>query len=435
MSSEGEEVRYPRLEKRNLISMKRPLFYIGLLIAAGVLFAILSSSSDVEYTADAPKEEPLPLVNYFFGFDDASHEISHDTIKNGQFIADILLPYLDYPKIESLLKNSSEHFDARRIKTGRPYHIISSKDSTARGIALVYEEDAVNYTILHIEDSLYASKGEKQIEVREAKASGVIESSLYLTLTQQGLSQALAMEMAEIFAWSIDFYRLQKGDSFEVMYDQRFIEDQFIGIGDIKACTFTHKEKVFEAYAFVQNEKRDYFDEEGEGLRKAFLKSPLKFGRMTSGYSGRRFHPVQKRFKAHKGTDYAAPKGTPILSTGDGTVIDSKYRGGNGNYVKIRHNSTYTTQYLHMSKRAVSVGDVVKQGDVIGYVGSTGLATGNHVCYRFWKNGEQVNHRQEEFPSTDPILPENMERFLEEIEKLKARLQSNDALALRLISK
>lgn len=430
MGSNIEDEEYPRLGRRNLVSMKRPLIYLGLLLVAGVLLAMLNSKDQPEYS-ECEEVSDIPAVNYFFGFDDTNHSIQHDTIKNGEFIADILLPYLPYPEIESLLANSKEHFDSRRIKTGRPYHIISTKDSTDKGVALVYEDDAVHYTVLHLTDSLYATKREKKITLHETTATGIIESSLYLTLTQQGLSQALAMEMADIFAWTIDFYRLQKGDSFEVLYDQRFIEDEFIGIGDIKACTFTHKDRVFEAYFFVQNDNPDYFDIEGQGMRKAFLKSPLKFGRMTSGFSGRRFHPVQKRFKSHKGTDYAAARGTPILSTGDGTVIESKYRGGNGNYVKIRHNSTYTTQYLHMSKRGAKVGDVVKQGDVIGYVGSTGLATGPHVCYRFWKNGSQVNHRQEEFPSTDPILPENMERFLKEVHELRARLQSKAELVVR----
>lgn len=418
---------------RYLGTMKRTLLVIGALALATVAFILITTEDKSEEEVIIVEEEELPEIKYFYGFEEDAHIIAHDTILRNQFIADILLPHIDYPRMETLLANSQEHFDPRRVKVGRPYHIISRKenDSTDVPVAFIYEQDAVNYTILHMEDSLYATTGAKPIETREATASGVIESSLYLTLTQQGLSQALAMEMADIFAWTVDFYRLQKGDSFEVLYDERYIDDEFIGIGEVKACTFHHGEQTFEAYAFVQNDKRDYFDEKGEGLRKAFLQSPLKFGRLTSGYSGRRFHPVQKRFKAHKGTDYAAPTGTPIMATGDGTVIESKYRGGNGNYVKIRHNSTYSTQYLHMSKRAVNVGDVVKQGQTIGYVGSTGLASGPHVCYRFWKNGSQVNHREEEFPSTDPVLPENMERYLQEIDSLRLLLHAPSETAMR----
>ena len=416
----------PSFRLRDLEGMKKQLFYLVGLVLLGII--ILQFTLKDRNIADPyPKTtEETPQVKYFFGFDETNHLIAHDTIQKNQFMGDILIQYLDYPEIETLLANSKEEFDPRYIKVGRPYHIISKRDSSASGVALVYEKDPINYTVLHLGDSLYAESGQKPIETREATAEGVIESSLYLTLTDQGLSQALALEMADIYAWAIDFYRLQKGDQFKVLYEQKFIEDEFIGIGEIQACIFTHKEREFKAYVFEQNGKRDYFDEEGEGLRKAFLKSPLKFGRMTSGYSGRRFHPVQKRFKAHKGTDYAAPRGTEILATGDGEVIKSSYTRGNGNYVKIRHNSTYSTQYLHMTKQAVNVGQQVKQGDVIGYVGSTGLATGPHVCYRFWKNRKQVEHRREEFPSTDPVLPENMDAFNQAKTELERRLNSGD---------
>jgi len=407
--------------------MKKPLIYLGLLAVVAILLATLTREQDI----DIPPAEVVPTIDevrYSFGFDESQYRIEHDTIAQNQFMGDILIKHIDYPAIESLLRNAKDTFDPRRIRVGRPYHIIHKSDNDSTAIALVYEQDAVNYTVLHLSDSLYAELGEKEITTREDRASGVITSSLYLTLTEQGLSQALAMELADIYAWTIDFYRLQEGDRFEVLYDQRFIEDEFIGIGEIKACSFTHKDKTFKAYLFAQNDKQDYFDEHGEGLRKAFLKSPLKFGRMTSGYSGRRFHPVQRRFKAHKGTDYAAATGTPILATGDGTVIESRKRGGNGNYVKIRHNSTYTTQYLHMSKRIATVGQIVKQGETIGLVGSTGLATGPHVCYRFWKNGEQVDHRKENFPSSDPVLDSEMERFLREVRELEDRLHQADEI-------
>jgi len=369
--------------------IRKQLLVISLSLAAGlILYSVISKNKTL---ADP---YPLPLIethssNYFYGFDDSAHNISHDTIKPNEFVGDILLPYMD---------------------------------STSRGVALIYEQDPVNYTILHLGDSLYASSGQKPIRTEEAQSSGTIESSLSLTLSQQGLSQALALEMAEIFAWSIDFYRLQKGDSFEVLYDKQFIEDEFIGIGELKACIFSHKGQNYKAFSFEQNGRKDFFDEEGEGLRKAFLQSPLKFGRLTSGFTNRRFHPVQRRFKAHKGTDYAAPRGTPILATGDGQVTQASYTRGNGKYVKIKHNGTYSTQYLHMSKQKVKAGQFVKQGETIGYVGSTGLATGPHVCYRFWKNGKQVDHRQEKFPSTDPILPENMETYLQRVVVLENKL-------------
>ncbi|NNC83969.1 MAG: peptidoglycan DD-metalloendopeptidase family protein [Flavobacteriales bacterium] len=405
--------------------MRKQLFFLSAFLLVSILvlrFTTRDEAIPEPASSSEDQLEDITQVRSTFGFDEQNYTILHDTIRQNQFVGDILSQYLDFPSIDRLLTNSKDHFDPRYIRVGRPYHVVSRKDSTSSGVAFIYEHDPIRYTVLHLEDSLYASTGEKEIETREAMAEGIIESSLYLTLTDQGLSQNLALEMADIYAWSIDFYRLQKGDRFKVLYEEQFIEDEFIGIGEVKACVFTHKDLEFRAYAYNQNGKRDYFDEEGEGLRKAFLKSPLKFGRMTSGYSNRRFHPVQRRFKAHRGTDYAAPRGTPILATGDGEVIKSSYTRNNGNFVKIRHNSTYTTQYLHMSKRAVERGQQVVQGEVIGYVGSTGLATGPHVCYRFWKNGKQVDHRREEFPSSDPILPENMDSFQQVRDSLDQQL-------------
>lgn len=409
----------------------KKIIAIGVGVVLVLLAFIMWPNSEDENLANPYSSERVIIEvapEFFFGFDKEEFSFVHDTISRGEVIGDILNQHLEFSTIEKLLSNCKEHFDPRRIKIGRPFHWVTSTESPDRPLALIYEKDAVNYTVLHLQDSLYASPGVKPIRFEEMRAEGIIESSLYLSLTSQGLSQNLAMEMAEIYAWTIDFYRLQKGDRFTVLYEGKFIDDQFIGIGEIKACQFDHKDRSFEAYAFTQpGEALNFYNEEGQGMRKAFLKSPLKFGRMSSGFSNRRFHPVQKRFKAHKGTDYAAPTGTPILSTGDGTVIESRYKRNNGNYVKIRHNNAYTTQYLHMSKRKVNVGEVVKQGDVIGLVGSTGLATGPHVCYRFWKNGAQVDHRQEEFPSTSPILEENKSSFDIQVSELKKRLALPDS--------
>jgi murein DD-endopeptidase MepM/ murein hydrolase activator NlpD len=203
-----------------------------------------------------------------------------------------------------------------------------------------------------------------------------------------------------------------KGHWVKVIYQERFVDGKSIGVGKIEAAEFNHFDRSFFAFNYAIDGKDDFYDEEANSLRKAFLKSPLKFSRLSSRFTMRRFHPVQKRWKAHLETDYAAPRGTPIMATGDGVVIKSAYGRGNGNYVKLRHNSVYETQYLHMTKRNVKVGKQVRQGDVIGYVGSTGLATGPHVCYRFWKNGKQVDHLRQDFPSAEPISPEKKEDFL-----------------------
>ena len=201
------------------------------------------------------------------------------------------------------------------------------------------------------------------------------------------------------------------GAYFKVIFEEIFVDGQRIGIGNILAAEFVHRDQPFYSYRFVQDSVANFFDENGESLRKAFLKAPLNFSRISSRYTKKRFHPVQKRWKAHLGTDYAAPSGTPILATGDGTVTESAYGKANGNYVKIRHNSTYSTQYLHMSKRKSKKGDFVRQGDVIGYVGATGLATGPHVCYRFWKNGEQVDPYSQDLPASEPINPKYRDEY------------------------
>jgi murein DD-endopeptidase MepM/ murein hydrolase activator NlpD len=222
------------------------------------------------------------------------------------------------------------------------------------------------------------------------------------------------MELSSIYAWTIDFFRIQKGDHFKIVYEEKFVENEFIGIGRVYAALFNHANEDFYAFYFEEEENYgDYFDDEGAALRKAFLRAPLNYSRISSSYSKRRKHPVTGRIKAHLGTDYAAPTGTPILSTANGTVTEARYKRNNGNYVKVRHNSTYSTQYLHMSKikSGIRPGVYVKQGEVIGYVGSTGLATGPHVCYRFWKNGRQVDPYKQKLPPSKPVKKENLEAY------------------------
>ncbi|MFT4659840.1 MAG: murein DD-endopeptidase MepM/ murein hydrolase activator NlpD [Patiriisocius sp.] len=392
-----------------------------LVILVAILFAACSSKSPSPILITEEKVEIEP--DKFFGFDMNKHMIIHDTLKNNQFLSDILLPHkVSYVDIDRIAKNAKSVFDVRALKAGRPFHLICDKDSVGRAFCMIYERDAINFVKFHLGDSIYASTGEREVTIREGEASGIVSSSLFMTITEQNLSPALAMEMADIFAWTIDFYRLQKGDKFKIIYDQKIVDDEFIGIGDVKACLFEHSGEEFYALKFEQDGMPRFFDDKGQGLRKAFLKSPLKFGRLTSRYTMRRFHPVQKRNKPHLGTDYAASTGTPILATGDGNVIESRRKGGNGNYVKIKHNSTFTTQYLHMSKRVAKVGDFVRQGEVIGYVGSTGLATGPHVCYRFWKNGKQVDHLREKFEPSEPLPDDILKEFLLAAKVMKSEL-------------
>lgn len=320
-----------------------------------------------------------------------------------------------------------DEFNVRRIRAEVEVKFATG-DSSIFPSYFIYPESKYEYWIVSLQDSLYAEKVEKKRTVRRREISGTIEDALYLSVARAGGTQALAMSLVEVYAWSIDFFRLQKGDQFSVVYEEEYVDDTtYVGLKGVIASNIKHVDNDFYAFPY-KNELgfHDYYDEEGRSLRKTFLRAPLDFTRISSRYSGRRFHPVQKRWKAHLGTDYAAPTGTPIMTTADGVVIAAKYTSANGNYVKVRHNGTYTTQYLHMSKigSGVKNGVRVKQGDVIGYVGSTGLATGPHVCYRFWVNGKQVDPYKQKLPDAEPLTAERMSEYKTYMDELKTRLDA-----------
>ena len=317
-------------------------------------------------------------------------------------------------------------FNVRKIRAGVTVKFATG-DSSLFPSYFIYPESTYEYYIVSLQsDSIYAKKVEKERSVRRRQISGTIEDALYLSVNNAGGTNALAMSLVEVYAWTIDFFRLQKGDAFSVIYEEEYVDDTtYVGLKRIVGANLTHMGNDFYAFPY-ENELgfNDYYDEEGRSLRKTFLRAPLNFTRISSRYSGNRFHPVQKRWKAHLGTDYAAPTGTPIMSTADGVIIAATYTSANGNYVKVRHNSTYTTQYLHMSKikPGIKNGVRVKQGDVIGYVGSTGLATGPHVCYRFWVNGKQVDPYKQKLPDAKPLETDRMEAYKTYMRDLKKEL-------------
>ncbi len=371
-----------------------------------------ASDSPEENLAEEIVAELPPPPDQRYGIEVDGYTIVEGTIGKNQFLSDILLKYdVTYGTIANLETASKDVHDVRRLKAGDDYAIFRAKDSLSTTTYFVVETTAVDYVIYQLADTIYARYGQKPVVYKTREASGVINSSLYQTIADNNLRMELAHRLNDIYAWTVDFYRIQKGDYFRVIFEEKYVDDQLVGVGRIFAAEFQHRDVEFFSYRFEQDSVSNYFDEKGESLRKAFLKAPLEFSRISSNYSLKRYHPVQKRWKAHLGTDYAAPNGTPIMATGDGTVIASAYGKYNGNYVKVKHNSTYTTQYLHMSKRKAKNGQFVRQGDVIGYVGSTGLATGPHVCYRFWKNGKQVDPYKQDLPPSEPVDPEYLNAF------------------------
>jgi len=377
---------------------------------------------------NADSIETKIVTKNIFGIDTDSFTLVEGVIKHNEFLADILLDYnVPYPTIHQIAMQSKEIFDVRKLERGKPYTIFCKKDSGQLAEYFVYQPNDIDYVVYQFSsDSISIYIGHKPVTLVEKQVQGIINSSLYEALQDGDQNIMLAFELADIFAWTIDFYRLQKGDFFNIIFEEKEVDGKPIGIDNIKAVLFNHEGRDFYAYFFEQDSMGgDYFDDSAVSLRKTFLKTPLKFSRLTSGYTRRRFHPVQKRYKAHLGTDYAAPRGTPILSTGDGKVVESGYKKYNGNYVKIKHNSIYMTQYLHMNKikSGIKRGTYVKQGDIIGYVGSTGLATGPHVCYRFWKHGSQVNHLKEEFPPSEPVKEKNIEAYYKFITPFQERLK------------
>jgi len=347
----------------------------------------------------------LPKLKYGIVVD--SMNVVEDKIRKNEFLASILEKYnVPYQDIDKLSRKARKTFDVRKLRSGKKYTILTDKKTPAKAQFFIYDPDPYFYVIYDLRDTLGIKKVEREIEVRERIASGVIESSMWNTMMDNGLSMDLAANMEDVFGWVIDFHHVQRGDRFKVIFDEKYIDNQRVGVGRIHGGVFRHYDDDTYAMYFEPNKEKfvGYYDGEGESMKRTFLRAPLKYSRISSGY-GMRYHPIKRRRKAHLGTDYAAPIGTPIYSVGDGTISKASYTRGNGKYIKIRHNKKYSTQYLHMNgfAKGMRVGKKVKQGEVIGYVGKTGMATGPHVCFRFWKDGRQVNHRRLKFPPPEPM--------------------------------
>jgi murein DD-endopeptidase MepM/ murein hydrolase activator NlpD len=381
---------------------------------ATVLFL---SACNTQYTADEnmglSEDQYTPKLLY--GINTDSLTVMKDRVKKNEFLSDILLRYgVDYNVIDHIARHTRDTFDVRKIKYGNPYCVISTNDSIPKALYFAYEITPSSYVLYHLSDSVYAKLGEKEIKVVLTSTTGKIKSSLWNSLVDADADPNLANELSEIYAWTIDFFGLQKGDSYKAIYDTYFVDDVYTGLGKVKVASFNHGNKDLYAFYFEQNGKGDYFDLEGNSLQRTFLKAPLRYSRISSGFSNSRLHPVLKIRRPHHGVDYAAPTGTPVYTVGDGVVIQKGYqKSGGGNYIKIKHNGTYTTVYMHLNgfAKGIKVGQHVKQGDLIGYVGSTGLATGPHLDFRFYRNGSAINPLKVESPPSKPVEEANRVAF------------------------
>ena len=365
-----------------------------------------------------------------FGFVYADFNVVHDTIQKGDTFGTLLESQnIGDRQVYDIIAKVKDSFDVRSIRINKPFTLLRSKNKKNDLQVFIYQPDNLSYYVVDFRDTAIAVyKKVKPVTIKRRSIGGVLKESLSETLGNEKIEGALASKIAKIYAYSIDFMKLKKGDRFALTFTERYINDSiYDGVEELEASFFEYRGKIIYAFAFEPNansDKVEYYDEQGKTLKNFFLKSPIKFSRISSRFSSSRFHPVQHRWKAHKGTDYAAPRGTPITSTAGGVVEQSGYTAGNGNFVKVKHNGTYSTQYLHMSKILVRRGQRVNQGQVIGLVGSTGLATGPHVCYRFWKNGVQVDALRLKLPSGEPMSGANKDRFMKQITPLKFELDS-----------
>ena len=398
------------------------------LLAIIVLFSLISCNKSEEILE---KEIIKPAVKKIeFGFKYSDFNVIQDTIKKGDTFGTLLeAQNIGEREVYDIIAKVKDTFDVRTIRINKPFTMLRSKNKKNDLQVFIYQPDALNYYVVDLRDTaIVVYKKTKPITIKRRTIGGVLKESLSETLGNAKIEGALASKISKIYAYSIDFMKLKKGDRFAITFTERFINDSvYDGVEELEASFFEYKGKIIYAFPFAQNpnsDKIEYYDEDGKTLKNFFLKSPIKFSRISSRFSTSRFHPVQHRWKAHKGTDYAAPRGTPITATAGGVVEQSGFTAGNGNFVKVKHNGTYSTQYLHMSKILVRRGQRVSQGQVIGLVGSTGLATGPHVCYRFWKNGVQVDALRLKLPTGEPMTGNNKSRFIKQITPLKFQLDS-----------
>lgn len=382
---------------------------------------------ETEIADHAEPEKSLTPKRDLFGAD-TSLDAVRVTVRRNETLSVILRRHgLSHREIHELSRAADGIFDVRRIMAGRPLHLYFSPDGEQQNSRLryiVYEENQTQFVRFALGDSILVQKDRKPVQIKTRKITGTIRGSLYQTMREIGVNPQLTHRMADVFAWQVDFYRIHPGDHFQVLFEEQVVDGKVAGMGRILAAHFNHRNRDYYAFHYRQDGLDEYFDEQGNSLRRQFMAAPLDYTRISSRFTNRRYHPVLRRHIPHHGIDYAAPTGTPIRSVGDGEVVHARFDRNNGNFVRIRHNSVYETGYLHMSRFANDIypGAKVTQGQIIGYVGATGLATGPHLCFRFWKNGQPVNPQSLDLPPADPIKNEHRTAFLIRKEELLKEL-------------
>jgi len=358
--------------------------------------------------------EKIPKINYQYGIPVDSFIVEENKILAGTSFSTLMNELNIKPEItQTIIDKASKIFDLRKIKQGNIFKVFLSKDSSKTVDYLVYEHSATDYLIINCKDTVHVEKRQKKVSTKTSSASGTIESSLWSAVVENGGDPMLALKLSDVYAWSIDFFGLQKGDQFKVFYETELVDDSIIGISKVHAAWFKHMGREYYAIPFYQDSAVNFYDDQGNNIKKAFLKAPLNYSHIASHFTNSRFHPILKIFRPHHGVDYSAPSGTPVQAIGDGTILIAQYSGQGGNYVKIKHNSTFSTGYMHLSRygQGISPGKHVSQGQIIGYVGSTGLSTGPHLDFRVWKNDQPIDPLKLESPPANPVKKEDLAFF------------------------
>lgn len=385
------------------------------IILGSILVGFLYLSDNLSFLSDVTSSNKNSAIidepkspQTLFGYEIEKHYFQEDRVLNNQILGSILFwEGVPYSKIDKLATRSKEVFDVKMIRPKRKLTFVR-KDSCGPLQSVIYEPDKMSYVIYNVADSVFVQKVIRPVETKVEFASGTVTSSLWNSMKDNNLNISLIDKMEDALSSEVDFYHAQKGDKYKLLYERKYINDEPVATGKLIGAYYNNNKARYAVY-FESDDYKGYYNYEGQATKKAFLRAPVRFSRISSGFNRGRFHPILHKIKAHYGTDYAAPYGTPIMAVASGTIVRKGYGKNNGNYITIKHDKQYTTTYLHMQRfaKGISKGVFVTQGQTIGYIGSTGLATGPHVCFRMKKNGSPINHRRENFPSPDP-LPDSL---------------------------